>query len=122
MVKFKFVIILVILLFSKISLNAQESIDKWGFGLNVASVFYSDAAATVVGGSYIATVPGFCWGLVETRMQRRPEQAKTYNPILIVAQATKQSDKQIIGQVSQSMHTSDKTFIGEVACMTTHIR
>lgn len=59
MVKFKFVIILVILLFSKISLNAQESIDKWGFGLNVASVFYSDAAATVVGGSYIATVPGF---------------------------------------------------------------
>lgn len=58
MVKFKFVIILVILLLSKIGLNAQESTDKWGFGLNVASVFYSDAAAAVVGGRYIATVPG----------------------------------------------------------------
>lgn len=58
MVKFKFVIILVIVLLSKISLNAQESADKWGIGLNVASVFYSDEAAAVVGGSYIATVPG----------------------------------------------------------------
>lgn len=58
MIKSKLVKILLVSLISIYSLNAQESLDKWGIGLNSASVLYSAKDGGTVGGRYIATLPG----------------------------------------------------------------
>ncbi len=47
-----------LLLFNVLSINAQDFNEKWGIGLNSASVLYSAEDGTTVGGRYIATVPG----------------------------------------------------------------
>lgn len=49
----------VLLLFSFFSVNAQEYNDRWGIGINSASVLYSAEDGSTVGGRYIATLPGF---------------------------------------------------------------
>lgn len=53
-----FKIFLVGLMFSTISANCQNFNEKWGIGLNVSSVLYSEKDGPKVGGRLIATVPG----------------------------------------------------------------
>jgi hypothetical protein len=59
MIKSKIVKFLVLFFLTTLTVNAQESSDRWGFGLNVASVLYSKDDGGTVGGRYIATLPGF---------------------------------------------------------------
>lgn len=60
MIKSNLVVKFLLLFFlTTISVNAQESNDSWGFGLNSASVLYSEKDGGTVGGRYIATLPGF---------------------------------------------------------------
>lgn len=47
-----------LMLFSVLITNSQELSDKWGIGLNSASVLYSAEDGGTVGGRYIATLPG----------------------------------------------------------------
>lgn len=49
---------LCIILFSVLNVNSQQLDDKWGIGLNSASVLYSEKDGGTVGGRYIATLPG----------------------------------------------------------------
>lgn len=52
----KFCVLL--LLFSFLSVKAQNFNERWGIGLNSASVLYSAEDGGTVGGRYIATLPG----------------------------------------------------------------
>lgn len=58
MIKFNYVNIVLIFFISMYSVNAQDLSDKWGVGLNSASVLYSEKDGGTVGGRYIATIPG----------------------------------------------------------------
>lgn len=57
MIKSNLVKFLLLIFLSTISISAQDSSDKWGFGLNIASVLYSKKDGGTVGGRYIATLP-----------------------------------------------------------------
>ena len=58
MTKNKLFYFLAFLLISINKINAQESARSWSIGLNTSSVLYSKNDGPVVGGRYIATVPG----------------------------------------------------------------
>ena len=58
MTKNKLFYFLAFLLISINKINAQESARSWSIGLNSSSVLYSEKDGPVVGGRYIAIIPG----------------------------------------------------------------
>lgn len=58
MTKYRLFYLLPFILISFSNLVAQDSSRSWSIGLNSSSVLYSEKDGPVVGGRFIATIPG----------------------------------------------------------------